>query len=43
MLLLLDADRADHRKLRAKAMEHAGLICSFLLCSYDDLCTYLHA
>jgi hypothetical protein len=43
MLLLLnilcDANGADYRKLRMKTMERAGLIG----CSYDDLCTYLHA
>jgi hypothetical protein len=42
MLLLLnvlrDANGADYRKLRMKAMEYTGLIGSFLLGSYDDLC-----
>ena len=37
-VVLCDANGADYGKLRMKAMEYTGLIGSFLLGSYDDLC-----
>jgi len=40
--VLRDGNGADYRKLWVTTIEYAGLIGSFLLCSYD-LCTYLHA
>jgi hypothetical protein len=40
--VLRNANRAVYRKLRVKATACTVLIGSFLLCSYDDLCTYFY-